>query len=117
MATLAEKLLRWRELEVEKFLLEKEIADEVIPLGKSQQVENVIAEYRASDKNGSYDYESMGRSINPPLEVIEQFTVTPEPYVEWKKLVDRMNPSDELKASFYTPPVGGSPKVTVKLKK
>ncbi len=115
--SLADKLLRWRELEIEKSLLEKQIEEEVIPLGQTQSVENVVAEYRASDKNGSYDYEGMGNYLSPSSEMLEQFTVYPEPYVEWKKLVERMNPSEVAKDMFYKAPVGGNPKVTVKLKK
>lgn len=115
--SLADKLLRWRELEIEKSLLEKQIEEEVIPLGQTQSVENVVAEYRASDKNGSFDYEGMGKYMEPAPDFVQEYTVTPEPYVEWKKLVERMNPSEELKDMFYKAPVGGKPKVTVKLKK
>ncbi len=115
--SLTENLQKWADLRRQLDDLELSISDEVIALGKSQSYEDVVAEYKKSSTNGKYDYEGMVREIEPEMELVEQHTVFPEPYIDFKALAEAAGASEELKKKYYSPPVGGTPKVTIKFKK
>lgn len=114
--SLAEKMLEWQEITLKAKAIEKEIVDEVLALGMTQSVGRVTATYRKSDKNGSTNYEGICQVLEPDMELVEQYTVKPEPYIDFKALAEAAGMSDDLKERFYEPPVGGKPKVTVTLK-
>lgn len=115
--SLTENLQRWAEVRKQLDDLELSISEEVIALGKSQSYGDVVAEYKKSSTNGKYDYEAMVREIEPDMELVNKHTVYPEPYIDFKSLADEAGATEELKKRYYTPPVGGTPKVTIKFKK
>lgn len=115
--SLTENLQQWAVIRKQLDDLELSISNEVIALGKTQSYEDVVAEYKKSSTNGKYDYEGMVREIEPDMELVEQHTVRPEPYIDFKALAEASGASEELKKKYYSPPVGGTPKVTIKFKK
>lgn len=117
MATLAEKMGKWETLMVEASQLEKEIQEEVLALGMTQSVGRVEASYRKSDKNGTVNYEAICQNLEPDQELVDAHTIHPDPYIDFKALAEAAGMTDEMKERFYEAPVGGKPKVTLKLKK
>ncbi len=115
--SLTENLSQWAVLRRQLDDLEYSIQSEVIALGQTQSYEDVVAEYRKSAGNGKYDYEAICHELEPEMELVEQFTVYPEPYVDYTKLADAAGASEELKKRYYTPPTKSEPKVTIKFKK
>lgn len=113
---LSEKMEEWGILQAQADVLREAIEKEVIALGATQRVGKVVAEYRKSATNGSYNYEGMVRRMNASHDVILSYTVTPEPYVEWKKLAEFLEVPTDIRDSFYTE-AEGKPKVTVKFSK
>lgn len=114
---LSEKMMEWGNLKKQLDELEVQIQAEVLPLKSSQIVGDVIAEYRKSSTNGKYDYEIICHDLNSSPALVEKFTVVPEPYVDYTNLAKEAGMTDELKAKWYTPATGGTPKVTLKFVK
>lgn len=115
--SLTENLQSWAVIRRQLDDLELSISNEVIALGKTQSYCDVMAEYKKNSTNGKYDYEGMVREIEPDMELVQQHTVYPEPYIDFKALAEASGASEELKKKYYSPPVGGAPKVTIKFKK
>jgi len=76
---LAHKMLQWEELIRKAQVLECEIAQAVLEIGKTQVVGCVRATY--SKGRTSYDYETAGKTA--PAEIIAQYTV---PKTDWRKV-------------------------------
>lgn len=108
---------KWEELSLQLQQVEMAIIDEVLLLGKSQSYGNVEAKFRKSSSNGKYDYEGMTRELEPDMELVQQCTVYPEPYVDFKKLAEMAGATEEIKAKHYIPPSDSKPTVTVQFKK
>ena len=115
--SLTETLSQWALLRRQLDDLELSIQSEVIALGKTQSYEDVVAEYRKSSCHGKYDYEKICQELEPDMELVKQFTVHPEPYIDYVKLADAAGANEELKKKYYTPPAKSEPKVTIKFKK
>lgn len=71
-ATLAKKILRWRELEIERLEIEDEIKEAVMERGKTVVLGGVRARFNKPRK--SYDYETPGRAAPP--DIIDKHTQT-----------------------------------------
>jgi hypothetical protein len=112
MNSLADKMKLWEYLKKQIEELEKSIEEEVLALGKTQQVGLVSASY--SKGRGSYNYEGIAKQFNVSQEVIEKYTSV-ETKVDWKKLVEGLEISEEIKQQFYSE--GGTPSVKIKLLK
>ena len=108
---LSEQMSRWGELKLQLNFLEAEIQEQVLQLGKTQEVGNVIA--KLSKGNGSYAYRSIANELPVSQETVEAFS---EVVVDWKKVAENSGMTDELKEKYYTPPTS-QPKVTVQFKK
>ena len=86
----------------------EEIKAEALELQQTIKADGVVATY--SKGRGYYDYEALASHLEPDYEIIQQFTIT---RVDWRKVVDALEPLDDLKAKFYKP---GKPYVSLKLK-
>lgn len=113
MTTLAEKMANWESLKLQLDEVEDEIKREVLALGSTQKVGRVEAKYKKSSTNGKYDYEGMCREVEPDVELIQEHTIYPEPYIDFKKLAEACGVSEEIKKKHYQPPANGAPTVTV----
>ena len=73
--TLVDKMNTWRALVEQVDALEKEIADEVKALGKTQKIDGVTCSYSAGRK--TYDYKAACKDVNQ--ETLDAYTkVIPE---------------------------------------
>ena len=72
--------------------VEKEIKQEVLALGKTQDVDGVRASYGNGRK--AYDYEAIARLIGVTDDEIKSYSHT---VVDWKKIVDDLNASDAVR--------------------
>ena len=111
MTTLAEKMKVYEELTDTLASLEKEIKDEVMSLGSSQNVGRVKATFYPNGK-GSWNWEDMAKSLEPDDELVEKYTEV-KVTVKWNKLVDELAPPDDFKEKFYT---AGTPFVSLSVK-
>lgn len=91
---LAQKMLMWGNLQEQAAILEKEISEAVLEIGKTQTVGNV----RATFSNPRKTYQSWEDAVLTYFEreeVAEKFTVTPEPYIDWNSAGKEWNVSRE----------------------
>ena len=107
--TLKQKMEQWRDLQTQADALAEEIKAEVFELRQTIKADGVVATY--SKGRGSYDYEALAMSLEPDDYIVERYTVK---RVDWRKVVEDIGATDDLKAKFYTP---GKPYVSLKLKK
>ena len=116
---LSDKMNEWGLLQTRLAKLEEEIKQEVKALGKTQEVifgyGKVVASYRKSSTNGSFDYKSITMEIEPEPEIVEKHTTTTVS-IDYKAIVEEVGASDELKSKYYNPPANSEPSVSVKLK-
>ena len=105
---LSEKLKQWRDLQEQADALAEEIKAEVLELKQTIKGDGVVATYGKG--RGSYDYESLAMRLEPDDEIVERYSTTK---VNWRKVVDELQPPDDLKEKFYTP---GKPYVSLKIK-
>lgn len=98
----------WGEYQKRADELAAEIKEEVLALGTTQKVENVIATYNSG--RGTYDYQSIAMRLEPDQEIVDANT---KPVTDWKKVCEDAGMTEEIKEKFYTP---GSPSVSLKLK-
>lgn len=111
--SLVDNLTQWAVLRKRLDDVEAEITEEVLALGKTQSYGDVVAKYRKSSTNGKYDYVGICHELEPDEEVVEQYTVRPEPYIDYKKLADAVGVPDDVKQRHYTPPAEPKPVVTI----
>lgn len=104
---LAKMLLQWEAIQKRAGELEAAIVDSVLQLEETVRAGNVTATYRKGRK--SYDYLSFRHLFSQ--ELIEQYTTTPAPKTNWRKLVlEGMEvPQDEI------PFTEGEPSVSLKM--
>lgn len=116
---LAEKMETWRILHSQAVALEDEIREEVLQLGKSQRVGQVLARYTSG--RGSYDYPKITEAARKAYEAIgpealAKFDETVAALtkkivtVDHRAICERVGASEDLKAQFYTP---GKPSVSL----
>ncbi len=90
---LAMKMLRWEEAQLFADGLRAEIETTVMAIGKTQTVGNVRASYSAGRK--SYDYRKAADGNWLISEAaVEQFTVTPPPKTDWRKVCNHVGIKD-----------------------
>ena len=111
MTTLSEKMAALENLTDQVDALKKEIEDEVMALGQSQQVGRVKATLYPQGR-GSWDWENMAKMLEPDEELIDKHTEV-KVTVKWNKIADELNPPEDFKLKFYTP---GTPFVSVTVK-
>ena len=106
---LAKKMLEWQELEERKIALEAEIEQAVLEIGKTQTVGNC----RATFSNPRKSYQSWEDAVLAKADfehVKENWTVIPEPYIDWAEA------GKELKITRESwIPIDAKPTVKVKL--
>jgi len=102
---LALKMLEWEKARRDLDLLESEIKEAVLELGKTQTVGNV----RATFTNGRsiYDYEGAARKAEFPDDVIDVHSKT---VVDWKKICETAQIMDTVQVISKT-----KPSVSIKL--
>jgi len=106
--TLKEKLERWRDLQRQADALAEEIKAEVMQLQQTIKADGVVATYGKG--RGSYDYEALAMRLEPDSGIIQRYTIT---RVDWRKVVDELEPPEDLKMKFYK---SGKPYVSLRLK-
>lgn len=87
MSWLAKMMLRWEEAQLLADKLRARIETAVMQIGETQTVGNVRARYSGGRK--SYNYQTA--AILCPAanqSVIKEFTITPEPYTDWRKVCE-----------------------------
>jgi len=109
MSNLARMMLEWEMLQRRAVALQATIEATVMQIGKTQTVGNVRASYSGGRK--SYNY-SEGAMLCPMVNqsVIKEFTITPEPRTDWRKVCEHAGVErDDI------PFTQSEPSVTVKL--
>ena len=101
MSQLAQKMLDWGKAQEELHILELEIQEAVLEIGKTQTVGNVRATYSAGRE--TKDYEAVHDQI--PFDVIEKYSKVE---VAWAKACDEVGIVAPVKSK-------SAPSVTVKL--
>jgi len=96
---LATKMLEWEKARRDLDLLESEIKEAVLEIGKTQTVGNV----RASFSNGRriYDYEGAARKADAPDDVVDVYSKT---VTDWKKVCEVMQILDDVQVIKKTDP-------------
>ena len=104
---LAAKILRWEELNTVIGRLAKEIEEEVLSLGKTQDVGNIRVTY--SKGRRSFDYKAAGSREDE--ETIKKYTkTTVSVTTNWKKMCDELRITD-------IPFTQGNPSAKIKINK
>lgn len=111
MSQLAARMLTWEQMQLRANELRAVIEATVMRIGETQTVGNTRATYSSGRK--TYDY-AMAAMMCPRLKdsIAQQFTVTPEPQTDWRKICEHVGVD---KASI--PFTQTEPSVTVKLLK
>ena len=88
---LAEKMLTWEKNKKALDILEKEIAEEVMKIGKTQVVGGCRVTY--SGGRNTYDYETAGKTA--PKEIIEKYSKT-DTLTDWQSVVELSKVDPEI---------------------
>jgi len=90
---LATKMLEWEKARRDLDLLESEIKEAVLEIGKTQTVGNVRATF--SSGRITYGYEEAANKADAPTELIDVHSKT---VVDWRKVCEVMNIIDDVQA-------------------
>ena len=83
----------------------------------NQQFKELSERLESINKNIINGTNNIASWLEPDMELVQQCTVYPEPYVDFKKLAEMAGATEEIKAKHYIPPSDSKPTVTVQFKK
>ena len=107
---LAQKMLEWQVNAERQQVLEKEISEAVLEIGKTQTVGNCRATFSKPRKSYQSWEDVVIAFANDIDKIKEKFTVVPEPFIDWQAAGKYMN----VERNSWIPE-GAKPSVRVKL--